>query len=258
MSSCFPEGLRALASGPHWAWQVVCGSMGLFVYDSCPIYCQNGVAEAQDPQTSDHQAGQMAFQMVRKARACWERLLFFWRREAQPRNSFPQTASLWYSVLTLPPVQAQTGENFTFCCCLFFRHPWSFLTVKGNPSSSVEDHIEYHGNKWWKAIPPGFFWPIGSGAFWTTLLPDGAVVENLPANEGDIRDSGLIPGLGRSPGGRYANPLQNSYLENPIDRGGRQPTVHGITKSWTWPNTYPSPSPEHGWSIAQHTVESVE
>ena len=45
------------------------------------------------------------------------------------------------------------------------------------------------------------------------------VVKNLPANTGDIRDMGSIPGLGRSPGGEYGNPLRYSYLENPTDRG---------------------------------------
>ena len=41
------------------------------------------------------------------------------------------------------------------------------------------------------------------------------VVKNLPANAGDARDAGLIPGLGRSPGGGRGIPLQGSYLENP-------------------------------------------
>ena len=52
------------------------------------------------------------------------------------------------------------------------------------------------------------------------------VVKNPPANTGDIRDVGSIPGLGRSPGGGYGNPLQCSCLENPIDRepGGLQST----------------------------------
>ena len=45
------------------------------------------------------------------------------------------------------------------------------------------------------------------------------VVENLPANAGDIRDVGSIPGLERSPGGGYGNPLQYSCVENPMDRG---------------------------------------
>ena len=45
------------------------------------------------------------------------------------------------------------------------------------------------------------------------------MVKNLPANEGDARDTGLIPGLGESPGGGNGNPLQYSRLENPKDRG---------------------------------------
>ena len=45
------------------------------------------------------------------------------------------------------------------------------------------------------------------------------VVKNLPANVGDIRDAGSIPGWGRSPGGGHGNPLQYSCLGNLIDRG---------------------------------------
>ena len=59
------------------------------------------------------------------------------------------------------------------------------------------------------------------------------VVKNLPANAGDIREVALIPGWGRSPGGRHGNPLQYSCLENPIDRGAWRATVHGVTKSQT-------------------------
>ena len=44
-------------------------------------------------------------------------------------------------------------------------------------------------------------------------FPDGATVKNPPANAGDLRDDGLIPGLGRSPGGGNGNPLQYSWLE---------------------------------------------
>ena len=44
------------------------------------------------------------------------------------------------------------------------------------------------------------------------------VIKNLPASAGDIRDAGLIPGLGRSLGGGHGNPLQYSSLENPMDR----------------------------------------
>ena len=44
---------------------------------------------------------------------------------------------------------------------------------------------------------------------------------------------GSIPGLGRSPGGGHGNPLQYSLLENPMDRGAWQATVHGVAKSQT-------------------------
>jgi len=57
------------------------------------------------------------------------------------------------------------------------------------------------------------------------------VVRNLPANAGDIKDLGSIPGLGRSPGGGHGNPLQYSCLENPMDRGDWWATVHRISKS---------------------------
>ena len=59
------------------------------------------------------------------------------------------------------------------------------------------------------------------------------VTKNLPANAGVIRDSGLIPGLGRFPGGGHGNPLQYPCLENPMDRGAWQATVHEVTKSQT-------------------------
>ena len=60
------------------------------------------------------------------------------------------------------------------------------------------------------------------------------VVKYPPANAGDIRDMGSSPGSGRSLGGWHGNPLQYSCLENPIDRGSWQATVHRVTKSQTW------------------------
>ena len=59
------------------------------------------------------------------------------------------------------------------------------------------------------------------------------VVKNPPANAGDVRDTGLIPGLGKSPGRRYGNLLQFFCLENLMDRGAWRATVHGVTKNWT-------------------------
>ena len=56
------------------------------------------------------------------------------------------------------------------------------------------------------------------------------MVKNPPANAGDIRNEGSIPGLGRSPGEGSGNPLQYSCLENPMDREAWRATVHRATK----------------------------
>ena len=57
------------------------------------------------------------------------------------------------------------------------------------------------------------------------------VVKNPPVSAGDEKDAGLIPGLGRSPGGGLGNSLQYSCLENHMNRGAWQATVHGVAKS---------------------------
>ena len=59
------------------------------------------------------------------------------------------------------------------------------------------------------------------------------MVENLPANAGDVRDLGSIPRSGRCPAGGHGNPLQYSCLENPLDRGDWWATVRRVSKSWT-------------------------
>ena len=53
------------------------------------------------------------------------------------------------------------------------------------------------------------------------------VVKNPPADAGDVRDAGSIPGSGRSPEGGHGNPLQYFCLENPMDRGTWRATVCG-------------------------------
>ena len=65
-------------------------------------------------------------------------------------------------------------------------------------------------------------------------MPYGAsqvvlVVKNLPANAGDIRDTGSIPESGRSPGEGNGHPLQYSCLENSMDKEAWWATVHGVT-----------------------------
>ena len=61
-------------------------------------------------------------------------------------------------------------------------------------------------------------------------FPGGSAGKESACNEGDL---GSIPGLGRSPGEGYGYPLQYSDLENSIDRGAWQTTVHAVAKSWT-------------------------
>ena len=58
------------------------------------------------------------------------------------------------------------------------------------------------------------------------------MVKNLPANAGDTGDIGSIPGLERSPGGGNGNPLQYSFLKNPMDRRAWQATVYRVAMSW--------------------------
>ena len=60
------------------------------------------------------------------------------------------------------------------------------------------------------------------------------LVKNPPANVGDIRDEDSIPGSGRSPGRSYGNPLQYSCLENPMNRGSGQATIHRVTERKSW------------------------
>ena len=61
-------------------------------------------------------------------------------------------------------------------------------------------------------------------------FPGGSDGKESACNAGDL---GSIPGLGRSPGGGHGNPLQYSFLENPMDRGAWQATAHGVAKSRT-------------------------
>ena len=56
------------------------------------------------------------------------------------------------------------------------------------------------------------------------------MVKNPPANKGDVREAGLIPGLGSSPGGGHGNPFQCSCLESPMDRGAWRAAVHRVAE----------------------------
>ena len=76
-----------------------------------------------------------------------------------------------------------------------------------------------------------FLFKLGCVRTWASQVM--LVVKNTLANAGDIREMGLIPGSGRSPGGGHGNPLQYSFLENPMDKESWQATVHRVAKCWT-------------------------
>ena len=120
---------------------------------------------------------------------------------------------------------------------------------KGNPlqCSCLENPRD--GGAWWAAIygvaqsRTRLKW-LSSSSSRRELLIDAmchnsgasqvALLErNPPADAGDVRDLGLIPGLGRSPRGRNGNSLQYSCLGNPVDRGVSRATVHRVTQSGT-------------------------
>ena len=79
---------------------------------------------------------------------------------------------------------------------------------------------------------------------WKRVSQVALVVKNSPANTGDVRDTGLIPESGRSPGKGNDNWLYSSCLENPTGRGAWMVTVLGVTKSQTHTHEVISPNLE--------------
>ena len=81
---------------------------------------------------------------------------------------------------------------------------------------------------------------------WSVVLnmgfPGGSVVKNLPANAENSRDTSSIPGSGKSPWVGNGYPLQYSCLENSMDKGAWQATVHGVAKSQTQLSVYTPPT----------------
>ena len=98
---------------------------------------------------------------------------------------------------------------------------------------------------WWWAGRPGTLRFMGSQRVrhdwatelnWCTMACQVVlVIKNPPANAGDVKDTGLMPGSERSPRGGHGNPLQYSCLENPMDKGAWWATVHRVTNNRTWP-----------------------
>jgi len=100
----------------------------------------------------------------------------------------------------------------THSSILAWRIPWTAYSPRGCKESDSTERLS-----------------LSLGSSQVALM-----VKNLPANSGDIKDAGSTPGSGRLPGERNGNTLQDSYLENPVDRGAWQAKVHGIAKSQIW------------------------
>ena len=88
-----------------------------------------------------------------------------------------------------------------------------------------ENKIRWYYSQWWRTED------ILAQVSWASQV--GLVVKNRLPMQQTLRDVGLIPGSGRSPGEGNGNPLQDSCLENPKDRGVWQVTIHRVTKSQT-------------------------
>ena len=105
-----------------------------------------------------------------------------------------------------------TNSFVVVVVCLFICFSLAAEKINGNLLLSVQGAEEWEREE----IMEHFSFPGGSG------------IKNLPAIAGG---GGLIPWLGRSPAVGNGNPLQCSWLENSVDRGGWWATIHGVTKS---------------------------
>ena len=127
-------------------------------------------------------------------------------------------------------------SNHLILCRPLLLLPSIFPSIRVFSNESV---LCIRWSKYWSfsfsVSPPNEYshLPIGTNPGREGSFPGGSAVKNLPANAGDTRDAGLIPGLGRTPGGENGNPLQCSCLEKPRDGGARWAVVYGVAQSRT-------------------------
>ena len=117
---------------------------------------------------------------------------------------------------------------------------WGYITEEDTGTIHLlSNHLKIAGMQWNLPVLgihtgpffPSFYLYTPANSYLASQVALG--VKNLPADAGDIRDTGSVPGLGRSPGGGHNNPLQYYFLENPIDSGAWWATVHRVSKSLT-------------------------
>ena len=125
-----------------------------------------------------------------------------------------QSGAPWVRVLA--PLQLALG-----CASLHLGLHWVGIIITASIQSC---------NRKWNALK--LLSPV-----WASLVDQWQRI-HLPMQEAQETYLGLVPGLGRSPGGGNGNPLQYSCLGNPMDRGVWQATVHGVTKIPTQLSTY--------------------
>ena len=127
--------------------------------------------------------------------------------------------------------------EWVYSCLTFFqcRTKPSFLSARG---SAIKGQLGFT----WTPSALSSKVPVATHLHWALILSGNAPGSAFPGGTSGKepicqcrrhRDSGLIPGFGRSPGGGHSNPLQYSCLENPMDRGVWQATVHRVSKNQT-------------------------
>ena len=136
-----------------------------------------------------------------------------------------------------PKIYPLIWQIYRYSLWLFAPVCAIFIFLPKHTMSPIRTVVKKEGMRDVEAIKclPWFgqhHWRQTKGELWMELsFPGGSDGKESACRAGD---PGLIPGLGRSPGGGNGNPFQYSWLGNPMDRGAWWATVHGVTKSWTW------------------------
>ena len=149
------------------------------------------------------------------------------QREQVPRSLLVLSSAGLYALAYVSPAFQSTSP---LKLCIFQR--WKRRLLQ--PYNAHSDYIHLPKEKqllrsWEWAMVDGGVIPADFCCFKRTLIASWC----LPANAGDVRDTGLIPGSRRSTGGGHGNPLQYSCLGNHTDKGGCWATVNGATMSQT-------------------------